>query len=122
MNTRMAFGILLAIVLIVGAVGLGVYGYNLGLAQGLAQSDKLPVPPTGAAPYPYFGYPYFFRPFGFGFGFLGCLIPLLFLFVLFGVMRMVFWRASWGGMHHRHGAGGVPPMFEEWHKKAHEAK
>ena len=123
MNGRFAIGILLVIVLIVGAVGVGVYAYNMGIAQGLAQSERLPAPATGTAPYPYFGYPYFIRPFGFGFGFLGCLFPLLFFFLFFALVRGFFWRGHWGRFaHHRHWEGGAPPMFDEWHKKAHESQ
>ena len=87
------------------------------------------------APYPYYGYGYgmpFHRPFGFGFGF-GCFGPLLVLFLFFIAMRsfrFLFWGPRWGWVHHPfHGQGpwrrdwgerGVPPMFDEWHKKAHE--
>jgi hypothetical protein len=77
-------------------------------------------------PYPYYGYGPFHRPFGFGFGFLGCLIPLFLFFLLFGAFRFLFWGPRWGwhrGGHgpwrHAWGEGGVPPMFEEWHKRAH---
>jgi hypothetical protein len=36
-------------------------------------------------------------------------------------MRMVFWRARWGGMHHRHwDKEAIPAMVEEWHRKMHE--
>jgi len=123
MYGRIVLGILLVVVLIVGIVGVGGYAYNLGVAQGLANTGKLDVPPTTAvAPFQYFGMPYFYRPFGFGFSFLGCLIPLFFFFVFFGLLRAFVWGPRWGwrGMHHRHWEGDVPPMAEEWHKKMHE--
>ena len=36
----------------------------------------------------------------------------------------LFWGPRWGWGHHhgswgRHWENGVPPMFEEWHKRAH---
>jgi len=36
--------------------------------------------------------------------------------------RFAFWGPRWGhrmGHWGRHWENGVPPMFEEWHKKAH---
>jgi len=125
MNGRIVFSVLLVLVIVVGAVGIGMYAYNVGIAQGMATTGKADVPPSAAVtPFQYYGMPYLYRPFGMhgfgGFGFLSCLFPLFIFFVFFGVMRMVFWRARWGGMHHRHWEGGVPPMAEEWHRKMHE--
>jgi hypothetical protein len=115
---------LLVLVLLAGAAGIGVYAYNAGVAQGLVQSGKVTVMQGGPYAYPYAG-PFFFHPF-FGFGFLGCLFPLLFFFLIFGLLRGIFWRGPWGwrhgwagGHHGPWGKGGVPPMFEEWHRQAH---
>ena len=122
MNGRWVAGVLLAILLIVGAVGLGVYVYNIGIAQGLATSGRLPGAPEGGAPYPYYG-PFFYRPFGWGFGFLGCLVPLFFFFLIFSFLRFAFWGGRWGWHRHYWGREGqVPPPFEEWHRKAHETQ
>lgn len=120
MNGRFVLGVLLAIVLIVGAVGVGVYAYNAGVAQGMVDSGKVTAPVPYA--YPFYG-PFFFHPFGWGFGFLGCLFPLLFFFLFFGLLRGIFWGGRWGWRHHRHwdrDEHGVPPMVEEWHRKMHE--
>lgn len=120
MNGRFVLGILLSLVLIAGLLGIGVYAYDVGVTQGLAQSGKLVAPATGVAPYPFYGGPFFFHPFGFGFGFLGCLFPLLFFFVVFSLFRGLWWRGhmGWGGTHGRWETG-VPPRFEEWHRRAH---
>lgn len=119
MNGRFFLGILIAVVLIAGLVGIGVYAYNVGVTQGLAQSGKLVAPVTGVAPYPFYGGP-FYHPFGVGFGFLGCLFPLLFFFLIFSLFRGLWWRGhmGWGG---RHGPweNGVPSRFEEWHRRSH---
>ena len=120
MNGRIVFGVLIALLLIAGAVGIGVYAYNFGVAQGMADSGKLVAPATGGVPYPYLYRPFGFHPFRFGFGLLGCVFPLLFFFLLFGLCRAFIWRGRWGGMHHRHWDGNLPPMVEEWHRKMHE--
>ncbi|OGO47701.1 MAG: hypothetical protein A2W37_09675 [Chloroflexi bacterium RBG_16_63_12] len=129
MNGRTILIGLLVLALLAGAAGVGVYAYNAGVAQGLVQSGKVTVVEGRPGPYPYYGGPFLFRPFGFGFGFLGCLFPLLFFFLIFGLLRGLLWRGPWGwrrgwggGGHHGHGPwgeGSVPPMFEEWHRRAH---
>ncbi len=124
MNRRLILGILVTLALVAGALALGSYAYSAGVAQGLAQSGKLVVP-NGAAPYPYYGYgPFFpgFGPWGFGFGLVRCLVPLLGFLLLFSLLRVLFWggrpwRRGWTG--HWHGEQGTPPMFEEWHRRAH---
>lgn len=120
MGPRGLVGILLLVVLVAGAAGLA---YNAGVAQGIAQSGQTVAPPgggPGGAPYPYGPYygPYWHHPFGFGF--FGFLFPLLFIFLFFGLLRGLFWH-SWGGGY-RHWGRGVPPEFEEWHRRAHEGK
>lgn len=123
MNGRTISVVVLVLLLIAGAIGVGAYAYNVGVAQGLAESGKLVAPAPGVVPYPYYG-PYFFHgPFGFGYGLLGCLVPLLFFFLFFGLLRGIFWRGHWGwGGHYGWREKGVPPMFEEWHQRAHEPR
>lgn len=120
MNGRFAFRILAAFVLLAGLAGVAIYSYNLGIAQGVARSGELPTAPAGFVPYPHFAGPFFFGPFGFAA--LFCLIPLLF-FILPGIVfRGLFWRGAWHwGGHPGHWEKGVPPRFEEWHRKAHES-
>jgi len=120
MNGSTIVRVLLALVLIAGVAGFGVYVYNVGVAQGVADSARLASPESGGAPYPYYVGPFGYRPFGFGFGIFGCLIPLFFLFLFFGLLRGLFWRGGRGWGRPRHWDGGAPPMFEEWHRKAHE--
>jgi hypothetical protein len=121
MNGRIVLRVLFALVLIAGAVGLGVYVYNAGVAQGLAASGKLVAPEGGVAPYPYYGGPFFFRPYSFAFA--GCLFPLLFIFLVMVLLRGIFWRGHWAwSEHRRRWEKGVPPMLEEWHRKMHESQ
>jgi hypothetical protein len=113
--------VLIAVLLLAGAIGIGAYAYNWGVAQGMADSGKIVAPAAGAVPYPYFHRPFGFHPFGFGFGFLNCLFGLFFFFLLFGLIRAFIWRGHWGGWHPRHWDGKhIPPMVEEWHRKMHE--
>jgi hypothetical protein len=120
MNGKIVLRVLLALGLIAGAVGIAIYAYNVGIAQGLIESGKLAAPTTGVAPYPFYGGPFFFHwPFGFGLGLLGCLFPLLFFVLFFGLLRGMIGRGHWG-KHRAHWEKGVPPMFEEWHRKMHE--
>jgi hypothetical protein len=105
-SSRWAGG-LLAVFL---AAIVSAWTYNLGLAHGLAAQ----LPASAAVAYPWA----FYRPWGLGFPFF----PLFSLFVWFVVLRLFVrggpWRGGWGGYYG--GRSGVPPMFEEWHRRAHE--
>jgi hypothetical protein len=119
MNGRIVLSVLLVLVLVALVAGVGIYTYNAGVAQGMVTSGKVTVPEPGVAPYPYYG-PFFYRPFGFGFGLFGCLVPLLFFFLIFGLFRAIFWGGPWGWRGRHYWGQGVPPGFEEWHRQAHE--
>ena len=130
-------GLLLVIGLIVGGSAMA---YKAGFSQGVAQSpvvakaiekaaesgQGVPVPPM------MYGYGYYPRPYGYGhhFGFFpfGAICgSIFFLFLFFGFMKMIFFRGMRHGGHRMHGPWGkhwdgvAPTMFNEWHKRAHEA-
>ena len=121
--------IIAALVLLAGLAAIGFFAYQAGVAHGSPITIQSPSGETAPAPYPYYGYGYGMplRPWGFGFGFLGCLIPLFLFFLVFGAFRFLLWGPRWGwgrrGWYgpgrHGWGEGGVPPMFEEWHKRSH---
>ena len=127
---RTIFGsVILAVVTAAVLIGLGLFVFNAGVAQGLAESGKLVAPAAGSAagmPYAWYGYPHAW---GFGWGLFGCLVPLLLILVFFGFLRRLFWFGRWGpGWHHLgrrywrdHPAGdkGYPPFFDDWHRRAH---
>lgn len=101
MNGRTIARTLLALVLIGGAIGIGVTSYNAGVTAGLVQSghavvvaDGYQVAPGG----PYVGYGPGWG--GHGFGFFSFLGGLLFLFLFFGLVRAAF------GGHRGWGPGG----------------
>lgn len=97
-----------------------LYFYNSGLAQGLAESGQVP---GVAMPQSYPGRPFGYGPFGFGFGALGCLFPLLFFAFIFVLLRGLWWHRRWHGGWHHHGPWErhVPPFVEEWHRQAHQS-
>ncbi len=113
---RILIAVLVVLVLIGGVAGIATQAYNAGVARGLAEGGRGPVPP-GGAPYPYYG-PYVYHA-PLGFGFFGLLFPLLFVFLLFALFRGFFFRGHWGA--HGPWSRGVPPAFDEWHRRAHES-
>lgn len=58
---------------------------------------------------------------------LGPILGFFLIVLALKSFRMLVWGPRWGHMGHhgghgpwgRHWENGVPPMFEEWHKKAH---
>ena len=106
---RRGWGIVLGVVLLSAVAG--IIAYNIGLSHGLAQTAATQAP--GVPPYGYLAY----RPWGFGFGF-----PLFLLIIVwFASLRALRWG---GGPPWRHryymDARGIPPAFDEWHRRAHE--
>ncbi|MCB0166605.1 MAG: hypothetical protein KDI79_20420 [Anaerolineae bacterium] len=125
MNRRIILGILLALVLIFGVASVGIYAYNLGVDQGIAQSIQLSDQSPGAemSPYLYYRGPFFYPPFGFPF--FGCFGPFFFFFLFFVLFRGFLWGGRWGhgpGWKRGHWDGRVPPMFEEWHRQSHRSE
>ena len=106
------------VALAIAAAGIGVvsYSYSLGVAQGLAQSGKLPAP----GPYPAYGYPYWYAmPFHGPFGFFGIFWTIVLVFLVIALLRGLYWRRhAWADM----GGRQVPPWFEEWHRRLHESR
>jgi hypothetical protein len=133
MNRSIIFKVIMALVLLGALVGIGIFAYNAGLAQGMAANLQPAAGASGALPppYPYYafghGHPFF------GFGGLGCfgvLIPLFLLCLVFGAFRGLFWHAPRRWHMHPYGTWGrppsgeagpdIPPMVTEWHRRMHE--
>jgi hypothetical protein len=110
---RWLAGLLMIAVLVV----VGVYTYNLGVAHGIAESARLAAAPGGGATV----VPVWPRPWGYGFGFFPFFpfFPFLFILFWFFLLRGIFWRGAWHRRRWDDGHGGVPPAFEEWHRRAH---
>jgi hypothetical protein len=113
MGDRFGFRLAIGIVALAAVAAVGVYTYNLGLAHGIAESGRAIAVPGGGVPvvavWP--------RPWGFGFGFFP-FFPLFFILFWVVVLRGMFWRRGWRGR--GYGYDGVPPAFDEWHRRAHE--
>jgi hypothetical protein len=124
MDGKIFLRILAGLVLIAAITGIAFFAYNAGVAQNV----PLPAGETGTVPSPYFGYGmHGWRHPGF-FGF-GCFGPLMVFFLVFLALRafgFLFWGPHWGHVRHHGGwhrggwgEGNVPPMFAEWHDRAH---
>jgi hypothetical protein len=135
-------GVLLLVALIVGG---GAMAFKAGMVQGIAQAPVVataiskaaengqaaPIPPMMyGRPYGYgYGYPMYGHHFGFS-PFGAICGSIFFLFLFLGAIRMIFFRGMWhrGWEGHKHGPwgkhweNGVPPMFDEFHKRAHGEK
>jgi len=113
MNNRLLGGFAIAgLVTVAAAVAIG--SYNAGVAHGLVESGRMIAAAPAGSPFMYV-WP---RPWGFGFF---PIFPILFFLLFFFVARGMLWRGRWhSGWHHRY--DGVPPMFEEWHRRAHASQ
>jgi hypothetical protein len=124
MNGRTAARILLAVILIGGAIGLGVTAYNAGVTAGLAQTGQVVVSDghviaPGAA---YVGYGWGVG-WGHGFGFFGFFGGLLFLILVFALIRAAFGgaRRGWGHGHGWYGGGWRDDQGRTWEDRARTA-
>jgi hypothetical protein len=93
-----------------GVAAIGIGAYNAGLAQGIAISSQAVAGAPAGAPLVYV-WP---RPWGFGFF---PIFPFFLFLFLFFAGRGLLWHGAWRGRWDRH--DGVPPAFEEWHRRAH---
>jgi hypothetical protein len=136
MNRHIVFRIIGALLLIALLVAGGTFVYQAGVTQGISQAPEVAQAIQQSAedgnPNPMFnrgygyGYP-FHHGFGFGphFGFLpfGFCFSILLVFFFFGMLRFIFrpwaWHKHGHGHWGKHWEGGVPPKFDEWHKRAH---
>jgi hypothetical protein len=129
MRRTIAIGLLIALLVIGGGV-IATAAYQVGL--NVAVTTAVADGGTVVAPVPAYGWGYGpgygWHPFGFGFGIFGLLFGLFFLFIIFGLIRAIFWGGrrgwgpgSWGGRGGWGGPGnGGDSRFEEWHRQAHE--
>ena len=129
MNPRTIARVLLVVIVVFGAIGLGVAAYNAGVTQGVAQTaaqaGNVVVAPAAYPVAPYVGWGW-----GWGFGhlFFGFFGFLIFLFLFFGLLRLAFggrWGRGYGhgsGWYGRGGPGGwTDSQGRSWEDRAREA-
>jgi hypothetical protein len=110
MNGRTLARVLLVVILVAGAIGLGVTAYNAGVSAGLAANGNVtinPAIPGAAGPYIGYGYGYGWG-FGHGFGLFGFLGTLFFIFILFALIRAAFGGGRGWGRYGGYGRWGGP--------------
>ena len=128
--SRFIAAILLVAVLAVGGGIIATTAYQAGVNTAVTTTG---TGGTVVAPVVVPGYGYGWHPFGWGFGFFGLLATLFFVFIVFALIRAIFWRGGpggrggpgrrgWGGPD---GSGHSPwayrahDTFDDWHKRAH---
>ena len=123
MTKQIVFRIVAGLVLLAVIGSIAVLAFNAGVTRGVAANLAEAGEIRNAFPQrfamPYAGHRLFLAPFGL----LRCLVPLFLLFLAFGAFRALLWGRH--GMRHGpwHGPWnqeGLPPMFDEWHRRAHE--
>jgi len=110
-NRSLLRALAIAALVIAGATAIGIGAYNAGVAEGIAEGGRAIAALPAGTPYVYI-WP---RPWGFGFfPIFPIFFLLFFLFVVRGLVWRGPWRAGWGCRY-----DGVPPAFDEWHRRAH---
>jgi hypothetical protein len=120
MFKHVAFRIIAGLVLLAAIAGIAFFAYQAGAVHGAAANIQLPAAENGVRLYPHFGmFPFL------GFGIFGLLFVFFLVALAFGAMRRLIWGPRWGWRHmhgplgHAPWGEGVPPMFAEWHRRAH---
>ena len=128
------FGFLATLIVVGLLVSVGAGIYQAGIAQGVIDAGRFPA----GATVPVNGYGYGWH----GPDLFGLFFGLLFLFILFGIIRAAFFggRGGWGHRGYRHGYGWGPgwdkgdgpsdgpgswradrdSRIAEWHRRLHE--
>jgi hypothetical protein len=134
---RILAAILLVAVLAIGGGIVATTAYQAGLSTAVttAGASGAVVAPVVVPAYGY-GYGFGWHP---GFGLFGFLGALFFLFIVFALVRAIFWRGGagrrggwgpgvWGGYGPGQGPNGhdhgpwesrANQAFDEWHRRAH---
>ncbi len=129
MVKHIVFRIIAGVILLAAIAGIAFFAYQAGVTHGAAENVQAVTAGATGSTYPLYAMPFPFFWWFPGFGFLGLLIPIFLFFLAFGMIRRLIWGPRWGWRHMRresmeHGPWGndVPPMFKEWHRRAHASQ
>jgi hypothetical protein len=121
------FGRALAVILVVVVLaGIGIGIYNAGVNEGITEAARAA---QAAGEDPAVVYPPYAGSYGYGwgwhggFGFFGILFGILFLFLIFGLIRAAFGWGRWNGGGRGPGGGGWGGREEriaEYHRELHK--
>lgn len=123
---RVIAAIVLVAVLAVGGGLIATAAYQAGLSTAISTAAGSGGAVAAPVVVPAYGFAYGPHPFGFGFGFFGFLGTLLFLFIVFGLIRAILFRGGpgrrggWGQGGWGHGALGEHGPLDDWHRRAHD--
>ena len=120
MYRHIVFRIIAGLVLLAAIVGIAFFAYQVGVTHGTAVNVQMPTTGNIQSYQSYFWQPFF------GFGIFGLLFVFFLLMLAFSAMRRLIFGPRWGWRHMNRGpmghgpwGEGVPPMFAEWHRRAH---
>jgi len=126
MYKHVVFRIFAGLVLLAAMAGIAFFAYQAGVAHGVVANPQAPAGQANGSPYLQYGMPFWYFAWFPGFGFFGLLVPLFLLFLVIGMFRLLIWGPRWRWRHMNdisQGTNpwkeGVPPMFAEWHRRAH---
>ena len=128
--SRTFAAIALIVVILIGGGIVAATAYQAGVSTTVTQAATDGATVVNPVVVPAYGYGW--HPFGFGFGFFGFLFTLFFLFIVFGLIRALFWGGRgrgghWGGpgwdpeARRAHFESRFHGTFEDWHRQAHDA-
>jgi hypothetical protein len=103
--------VVLVLLLALGAAAVGIAAFNAGVQRGFVEAGRSAVVPEAATHVYVMAGPWH--------GGFFPLFPLIIGFVVVAFLLRAFaWRGRGGCGPGR--PGGVPPAFDEWHRRAHE--
>ena len=99
------------------AAGVGVFSFNLGLAQGAGQAGAVVAAPPAAGTAPPV---VFYRPYRWHGGFIFApFLGLFWIFLMFALIRRVFWGPRWWWRRRYYGYYGCGPWddYDYWYRR-----
>ncbi len=129
MDGKFLFRLVMVFVVLAAIAGIALLAFNAGVAQGMA-SKTAGLQTQPGVPVTAVGWPFWFVGWPFlGFPLFGVVIGVLLLVLLIRAILFAFWGPRWAHWRAGHGGwrhgweqeGGIPPLFREWHDRAHSS-